>query len=325
MPPLPMSPMKRPWPAKRCHGLPSEEIARPTHTMAAPNITVQRTPTRSAMRPITMPPTPTPIQPREPANAGVSRPLPKSAAMALSETTATHGAPNESASASSAAVAATQDVRVSMVVIGTDECMDTVPAGSGERKSSAGRPRRELYGGRPRGQMRGAKACRDAWRQLQRAPLARKGLFGRAKRPTTLTSPSSGRLRGGGSSRKSGAIARSGSWQTCCKQAPLWRDKGQGHGPGVSRASLVERFDQTDHMPEVVIPGATAGGEPGIHSAHLGNAAPVNSEPVHDLNTDLQFGWDFHWPAGRCDAYQGRDPHPQRADRGDGRSRPGAW
>jgi hypothetical protein len=40
------------------------------HTIAAPNITVQRTPMRSAMWPIRMPPTPTPIQPGEPRERG---------------------------------------------------------------------------------------------------------------------------------------------------------------------------------------------------------------------------------------------------------------
>ena len=83
---------------------------------------------RSAIRPIMMPPTPTPIQPREPANAGVSRVPPKSAAMDLSATTATHGAPNENASVRSATVATTQDVRVSIVPVGTDEYVKAAPS-----------------------------------------------------------------------------------------------------------------------------------------------------------------------------------------------------
>src|ERR1700681_263759 len=91
-------------------------MARPAHTIAAPNITVQRTPTRSAMRPIRMPPTPTPIQPSEPASAGTDRAPPNSAAIVLSETTATHGAPNENAIVTSAATATTQEAAVSTVV-----------------------------------------------------------------------------------------------------------------------------------------------------------------------------------------------------------------
>src|SRR5215470_5069337 len=128
MPPLPMRPMKTPWPMRSCHGFPSDETAKPTHTIAAPNITVQRTPMRSAMRPIMMPPTPTPIQPKEPANAGVSRAPPNSAAIDLSATTATHGAPNENASVRSATVATTQDVRVSMVPTEIDEYVKAAPS-----------------------------------------------------------------------------------------------------------------------------------------------------------------------------------------------------
>src|SRR5215475_8293793 len=139
MPPLPTRPMKTPWPTRRCHGFPSDDTARPTHTIAAPNITVQRTPTRSAIRPIIMPPTPTPIQPREPAKAGVSRPPPKSAAMDLSATIATQGAPNENASVSSATVATTQDVRVSMVAGGRDEYVKTAPGRYRGPREDAGR------------------------------------------------------------------------------------------------------------------------------------------------------------------------------------------
>src|SRR5579871_2015162 len=133
MPPLPRKPIKTPWPTNKCQGRPSDEMARPMHTIAAPNITVHRTPTRSAIRPITMPPTPTPIQPSEPASAGVSRAPPKSAAMTLRETTVTHGAPNEKASVRSATVATTQDVRVSMLA-GTDGWFKAAPAQRGRKR-----------------------------------------------------------------------------------------------------------------------------------------------------------------------------------------------
>src|ERR1700681_4080675 len=94
-------------------------MARPAHTIAAPNITVQRTPTRSAMRPIRMPPTPMPIQPSDPASAGTDRAPPNPAAMVLSDTPATHGAPNENAIVTSATMATTQEVLVSMVLVST--------------------------------------------------------------------------------------------------------------------------------------------------------------------------------------------------------------
>jgi len=62
--------------------------------------------------------------------------------MDLSETTATHGAPNEKASATSATVATTQDVRVSMVPVSMDEYDKTAPdhyrAGARKRHADAG-------------------------------------------------------------------------------------------------------------------------------------------------------------------------------------------
>src|SRR5580658_2267066 len=105
--------------------------------MAAPNITVQRTPTRSATRPIRMPPTPTQLS--DPASAGVERAPPKSAAMALSDTTATHGAPNEKASVNNATVATIQERRVSMVPVGTDVYFTTAPGRRRAAREGTGR------------------------------------------------------------------------------------------------------------------------------------------------------------------------------------------
>src|SRR5215475_10077556 len=63
---------------------------------------------------MTMPPKPTPNQDSDPANAGVERAPPRSAAMAFKATTAIHGAPNEHPMARSATPATTQEALVSM-------------------------------------------------------------------------------------------------------------------------------------------------------------------------------------------------------------------
>ena len=82
--------------------------------ISAPNITVHRTPMRSAMRPIRRPPKPTPNQLSDPASAGIERAPPSSAAIAFKATTAIHGAPNENPMATSATLATTQDCLVSI-------------------------------------------------------------------------------------------------------------------------------------------------------------------------------------------------------------------
>jgi len=92
---------------------PSVDNASPVAIMMAPPMTVQRTPTRSAMRPMRMPPTPEPSQTSAPASAGIERSPLTSAAMALSPTTVIQGAPNATAMTISAPVATTHDFRVS--------------------------------------------------------------------------------------------------------------------------------------------------------------------------------------------------------------------
>jgi hypothetical protein len=82
--------------------------------MTAPNITVQRTPIRSAIRPMTRPPRPTPIQASDPASAGVERAPLRSTAIVFKATTAIQGAPNEHAMASSETLATRQDSLVSI-------------------------------------------------------------------------------------------------------------------------------------------------------------------------------------------------------------------
>src|SRR6516162_4871159 len=106
--------MNRPCPTKSCHGAPNEEIASPTQIMTAPNMTVQRTPIRSAIRPMMMPPKPTPNQASEPASAGVERAPLRSAAIVFKATTAIQGAPNEHAMVRSETLATRQDSLVSI-------------------------------------------------------------------------------------------------------------------------------------------------------------------------------------------------------------------
>jgi hypothetical protein len=81
--------------------------------MTAPKITVKRMPTRSAIRPMTMPPTPDPIHIKALAKAGIERSPLTSAAMSLSATSVIHGAPKAMAIINRTTVATTHDLRVS--------------------------------------------------------------------------------------------------------------------------------------------------------------------------------------------------------------------
>src|SRR5688500_9264379 len=82
--------------------------------ISAPNIAVQRTPTRSAIHPIIRPPTPDPSQANEAASDGIERMPSASAAISLSATAMIHAAPNAIARITRATVATIQDVLVSM-------------------------------------------------------------------------------------------------------------------------------------------------------------------------------------------------------------------
>ena len=115
MPPSPIRPMNSPCPIHSGQGGPSVEIVKPTPIISAPNITVQRVPTRSAMRPIMMPPTPEPSQASALASAGIERVPPTSAAMSLSATAVIQAAPNAiSHGARAPPMATTQDARLSI-------------------------------------------------------------------------------------------------------------------------------------------------------------------------------------------------------------------
>src|SRR5579863_2440497 len=114
MPPIPIMPMNSPWPIHNGQGGPSVEMARPSPIISEPKITVQRVPIRPAIWDMMMPPIPEPSQASELASAGTERDPPTSLAMSLSATAVIHAAPNDIASANSAADATAQDVLVSM-------------------------------------------------------------------------------------------------------------------------------------------------------------------------------------------------------------------
>src|SRR3954463_13011119 len=113
MPPSPMRPINSPWPIHSGQGGPKVEIVRPRPIINEPKITVQRVPTRSAIRDMTMPP------PREPshasalASAGTERNPPTSPAMSLSATAVIQAAPNDIARIKSATEATAHEALVS--------------------------------------------------------------------------------------------------------------------------------------------------------------------------------------------------------------------
>ena len=77
-------------------------------------MTVGRTPTRSATQPITTPPAPVPTQTKAPAKATTERSLSSAAAIGLSPTTTTSGAPKAIDRIAKASPAADHDARPSM-------------------------------------------------------------------------------------------------------------------------------------------------------------------------------------------------------------------
>src|ERR1700759_283504 len=126
MPPSPMRPMNSPCPIHSAQGEPSVEIESPTPIIRAPDSTVQRVPTLSAMRPIRMPPVPWPSQASELASAGIERVPPSSPAMSLSATAMIQAAPNAIIMTRSATEATTQDSLVSIV---EEDCSIKYPGG----------------------------------------------------------------------------------------------------------------------------------------------------------------------------------------------------
>src|SRR3954468_17942933 len=129
MPPMPITPMNRPWPIHKGHGGPKVEIDSPSPIISEPKITVQRVPTRSASRDIIMPPTPDPSHASALASAGTERDPPTSAAMSFSATAVIHAAPNDIARISSATEATAQEALVSMELAGNGSIGKENPAG----------------------------------------------------------------------------------------------------------------------------------------------------------------------------------------------------
>src|SRR6478752_9110122 len=113
MPPIPIRPMNSPWPIQSGQGGPKVETNRPRAIISAPDITVQRVPTRAAIRDMMMPPTPEPSHASELASAGMERAPPTSAAMSLSATAVIQDAPNDMPRMASAARATAQEALVS--------------------------------------------------------------------------------------------------------------------------------------------------------------------------------------------------------------------
>src|SRR5262249_56918999 len=114
MPPSPIRPINSPCPIHSGQGGPNVEIARPSPIISAPQITVHRVPTLSAILPIRMPPKPEPSQARALASAGIDRIPFTSAAMSLSATAVIHAAPNAISIVINAAVATVQEALLSI-------------------------------------------------------------------------------------------------------------------------------------------------------------------------------------------------------------------
>src|SRR5262245_49759687 len=110
MPPSPINPIKSPCPTHKGQGGPSIESVSPIPISRAPKMTVQRVPTLSASRPISMPPTPEPNQASALASAGIERIPSTSAAISFRATAVIHAAPNAISMVTSAAVATAHDL-----------------------------------------------------------------------------------------------------------------------------------------------------------------------------------------------------------------------
>src|SRR6185295_18823771 len=106
-------PINSPWPIHNGHGGPKVEIERPRPIISEPAITVERVPTRSAIRDIRMPPIPEPSHASALASAGTERNPPTSLAMSLSATTVIQAAPNDIPRMKSATEATAHEALVS--------------------------------------------------------------------------------------------------------------------------------------------------------------------------------------------------------------------
>src|SRR6195256_1340562 len=129
MPPMPIKPMNSPWPIHSGHGGPRVEIERPRPIINEPKITVQRVPTRSAIRDMMMPPMPEPSHASALASAGTERDPPTSLAMSLSATAVIQAAPNDIPRMASATEATAQEALVSTEAEGNCSIGEGNPVG----------------------------------------------------------------------------------------------------------------------------------------------------------------------------------------------------
>src|SRR3954465_12885671 len=113
MPPSPIKPINSPWPIHSGQGGPKVEIVSPRPIISEPKITVQRVPTRPAIRDMMRPPMPEPSHASALASAGTERDPPTSLAMSLSATAGIQAGPNATARIKSATEPTAQEALVS--------------------------------------------------------------------------------------------------------------------------------------------------------------------------------------------------------------------
>src|ERR1700747_1901062 len=113
MPPIPLELIKNPGPIHSSQGSSKVEIERPRPIINELKITVERVPTRSAIRAMMMPPVPEPSHANAQASAGTERNPPTSFAMSLGATAVIQAAPNDIPRTKSAAVATAKEFLVS--------------------------------------------------------------------------------------------------------------------------------------------------------------------------------------------------------------------
>src|SRR3954470_3420021 len=118
MPPIPIKPINSPWPIQSGQDGPRLDIERPRPIINELKTTVQRVPTRSAMRLMMRPPMPVPSHARELASAGTERSPPTSLAISLRATAVIQPAPNDIPIMRSATDATTHEALLSIELEG---------------------------------------------------------------------------------------------------------------------------------------------------------------------------------------------------------------
>ncbi len=119
------------------------ETANPTAIIAAPKITVQRIPMRSASQPIRMPPAPVPIQVRAAAIEVTWRIVPRSSVIGFSPTIRISGEPYDTDNSASVTPAATHAPGASTARF---RSFDVAPPASGIDRRSSQMPNARILG-----------------------------------------------------------------------------------------------------------------------------------------------------------------------------------